>query len=47
MGRPKGNGPLGMYVLKEDSPKMDHQGVELGGIDRIDLAQDWDRWVDV
>jgi hypothetical protein len=41
----KGKRPLGRPRCKwEDNIKMDHQEVECGGMDWIDLAQNRDRW---
>ena len=37
--------PLGKTKLRwEDNIKMDNQGVGIGGMDQIDLAQDRDIW---
>jgi hypothetical protein len=45
MGRPEGKSPLGRSRREwENSTKMDLQEVGWGGMDRIDLAQDIDRW---
>ena len=44
-GKPEGKRPLGRVRRKwEDNIKMDLQEVGLGAMDRIDLAQDTDRW---
>ena len=43
MGKPEGKGPLGRPRRRwENNVKMDHQGLECGGIDGIELAQDTD-----
>ena len=45
MGKLKGKRPLGRPRRRwEDNIKMDLKGVECGGIDWIDLAQNKDRW---
>jgi hypothetical protein len=45
VGKPEGKRPLGRPRRRwEDNIKMDLQGVECGGIDWIELAQDSDRW---
>ena len=45
MGKPEGKRPLGRPRHKwEDNIKMDLQEVGCEGTDRIDLAQDRDRW---
>jgi len=45
LGRPKGRRPLGRRRCGwEDSIKMDLQDVVWGGMDCIDLAEEWDRW---
>jgi hypothetical protein len=42
--KPKGKGPLGRPRHSwEDNIKMAVQDVRCGGMDWIDLAQDWDR----
>jgi len=44
--KPEGKSTFGIPRPRwEDNIKMDHQGVECGGIDWIDLAQDKDRSV--
>ena len=41
MVKPGGRGPLGRPTLRwEDNIKIDLREVELGGMERIDLAQD-------
>jgi hypothetical protein len=43
--RPEGRRPLGRPRRRwEDNIKMDLQEVGWGGMDWIDMAQDWDRW---
>ena len=43
-GTPEGKRPLGRLRRRwEDNIKMDHQELECGGMDWIDLAED-DRW---
>jgi hypothetical protein len=45
MGRPEGRGPLGRPKHRcEGNIKMDLQDVGLGGVNRIAVAQDRDRW---
>ena len=45
VGKREGKRPLGRPRRRwKDNIKMDPQEVECGGIDRIDLAQDRDRW---
>jgi len=45
VGKPEGKRPLGRRKRKwEDNIKMDLKEGRWGGIDRIDLAQDRDRW---
>ena len=45
LGRPKGRRPLGRRRHGwEDNIKMDLQDVVWGGMDSIDLAEEWDRW---
>jgi hypothetical protein len=45
VGKPEGKTPLGRARRRwEDNIKMDLRGVEWGGADWIDLAQDRDRW---
>jgi hypothetical protein len=45
VGKPEGTKSFGRSRLKwEDNIKMDLQEVECGGMDRIDLAQNKDRW---
>jgi len=44
VGKPKGRRPLGRRRHRsEDNIKMDLQDVAWGGMDCIDLAQEWDR----
>jgi len=43
--KPEGKRPLGRSRHRwEGNIKMDHQAVGCGGMDRIDMAQDRDRW---
>jgi hypothetical protein len=45
MGKPEGKGSLGRpRCIWEDNIKMDLQEVEGRGMDRIELAQDRERW---
>ena len=45
VGRPEGKRPLGRRRHRwEDNMKMDLQKVRVGGMDRIKLDQDRDRW---
>ena len=45
MGKPEGKRPLGRSRSRwEDNIKMDLQKVGCGGMDWIELAQDWNMW---
>jgi len=45
MGERRGKRPLGRpRHIWEDNIKMDLQEVGCGGMNWIELAQDWDRW---
>jgi hypothetical protein len=45
VGNPKGKRPLQRPRCKwEDNIKMDHTDIEWGGMDWVDLDQDWDQW---
>jgi hypothetical protein len=45
VGKAEGDSPLGRRRRRwEDSVKMDLRGIGWGSVDRIDLAQDRDRW---
>jgi hypothetical protein len=44
-GKTEGKRPLGRHRPRwEDNIKMDLQEVGSGGMDWIELAEDWDRW---
>ena len=44
-GKPEGRRPLGRYRRRwEGNIKMDLQDMECGGMDWMELAQDWNRW---
>jgi hypothetical protein len=44
-GKPEGKRPLGRPRIRwVDNIRMDLLEIEWGGMDRIDLAQDMDRW---
>jgi hypothetical protein len=45
MGKPQGKRPLGRPRHRwGDGIRMDLREIDWGSIDRIQLAQDWDRW---
>jgi hypothetical protein len=45
VGKPEGRRPLGRPRCRwEDGVRMDLREIGLGGVDRIRLAQDRDRW---
>jgi hypothetical protein len=45
VGKPEGKRTLGIPRRRwVDNIKMDHRGIEWGGMDLIDLSQDRDKW---
>jgi hypothetical protein len=45
VGKPEGKGPLGRPRCRwVGNIKMDLRDIGWGGMDWIDLAQDWDQW---
>jgi len=45
VGKPEGRRPLGRPRHRwEDNIRMDLREVGCGGVDWMELAQDWDRW---
>jgi hypothetical protein len=45
VGKPEGKRPLGRPRRRwEDGIRMDLREIDLGGVDRIRLSQDRDRW---